>query len=178
MAEADRLALHGDAVGAVAAYREVIAAEPGSVDARFRLAQILRAGGRGDEAASALAEALALNPGEPFLYESLGDVLDKLGRHRESLATYDAGLARHAGIQSLRNGRWRQLHQLRRDDLLLQEAERAIASDPGDGAARYARALACCGQGTDAEFRAALERELRALPGDPILQGALAKLPR
>jgi tetratricopeptide (TPR) repeat protein len=178
MAEADRLALHGDAVGAVAAYREVIAAEPGSVDARFRLAQILRAGGRGEEAASALAEALALNPGEPFLYESLGDVLDKLGRHRESLATYDAGLARHAGIQSLRNGRWRQLHQLRRDDLLLQEAERAIASDPGDGAARYARALACCGQGTDAEFRAALERELRALPGDPILQGALAKLPR
>lgn len=177
MADADRLALHGDVPGAIAAYREVIAGEPGSVDARFRLAQILRAGGRGEEAAHVLTEALALNPGEPFLYESLGDVLAGLGRHRESLATFDAGLARHPGARSLRNGRWKELHQLRRDDLLLQEAERAVADDPGDGAARYARALACCGQGTDAAFRAALERELRELPGDPILQGALAKLP-
>ena len=123
-----------------------------------------------------LTEALALNPNEPFLYESLGEVLDRLGRPRESLATYDAGLARHPGARALRNGRWKALHQLRRDDLLLQEAERAVNEDPKDGAARYARALACCGQGTDAAYRAALERELRELPGDPILQGALAKL--
>jgi tetratricopeptide (TPR) repeat protein len=177
MADADRLALHGDAAGAIAVYREVIAAEPGSVDARFRLAQILRTAHRGEEAARVLTEALALNPGEPFLYESLGDVLAGLGRHRESLATFDAGLARHPDTRSLRTGRWKALHQLRRDDLLFQEAERAVAEDPGDGAARYARALACCGQGTDAAFRAALERELRELPGDPILRGAVAKLP-
>ncbi len=177
MAGGDRLALHGDVPGAIAAYRAVIAGERGSVDARFRLAQILRAAGRGEEAARVLTEALALNPGEPFLYESLGDVLAGLGRHRQSLATFDAGLARHSDVRSLRTGRWKELHQLRRDDLLLGEAERAVAADPGDGAARYARALACCGQGTDAAFRAALERELRELPGDPILQGALAKLP-
>ncbi|HEX5043288.1 MAG TPA: sulfatase-like hydrolase/transferase [Candidatus Polarisedimenticolaceae bacterium] len=176
MAEADRLALHGDPAGAIAAYREVIAGEPGSVDARFRMAQIMRASGRGNEAVRVLTEALALNPNEPFLYESLGDLLDRLRRHRESLAIYDAGLDRHPQARTLRNGRWKELHQLRRDGLVLQEAERAVLADPKDGAARYARALACCGQGSDADYRAALERELRELPGDPILQGALAKL--
>jgi hypothetical protein len=45
-------------------------------------------------------------------------------------------------------------------------------------AARLARAIACCGQGSDREYAAALDRELAALPGDPILSGARNQLPR
>ena len=56
--------------------------------------------------------------------------------------------------------------------MLLEEAERAVAADPRDGMARFARAVACCGA-TDAGYVAALERELAALPGDATLEAAL-----
>jgi hypothetical protein len=59
---------------------------------------------------------------------------------------------------------------------MLAEAEKAVADDPADGAARLARAIACCGQGTDAAYQAALLRELAESPGDPILLAALKRL--
>jgi hypothetical protein len=61
---------------------------------------------------------------------------------------------------------------------MLKEAERAVAANPKDGAARLARAIACCGRGSDKEYGAALDRELAALPGDPILLGARGQLTR
>jgi arylsulfatase A-like enzyme len=173
MADADRSLLRGEPEAAVSGYRKVLADEPESVDARFRLAQILRSLRRGEEALGLLAEALSLNPEEPFLHQSLGDTLFDLGRHAESLATYDAGLLRHPGSRPLRDGRWRALNQLERHRIVLDEAERAVALDPSDAVARYARALACCGQGALAPYVAALERELRELPGDPVLERAL-----
>lgn len=158
----------------MALYREVIDSEPASVDARVRLAQILQAGGRGADAVAPLAEAVALVPDEPILHRKLGYALEKLGRYEEALAAYDAGLALHGEARDLRDGRWRCLNGLRRPDLLLAEAERAIALDPSDGRARFARAVACCGYPVEA-YVAALERELAELPGDPHLEFALAR---
>ncbi len=174
MAEADRRYLRGDVEGAIAAYRGVIEIEPASIDARVRLAQVLLAEERGGEAVELFAEAVAIAPHEPYLHRKLGNTLETLGRYEESLAAYDAGLAEHAEDRDLRDGRWRCLNRLRRLDLLLDETERAIALDPSDGMARYARAIACCGQPVGV-YIAALERELAALPGDPILEAALAQ---
>ena len=50
----------------------------------------------------------------------------------------------------------------------------AIAADRSDGAARFARAMACCGQGSVEVYLAALEREIAELPGDKILESAIA----
>ena len=174
MAEADRLVLQGDVAGAVAAYRAVIAAEPRSVDARVRLAQVLLASGRGAEAVPLLVEAVAHAPHEILLHRKLGSVLEGLGRYREAVAAYEAGLAVHPEERDLRNARWRCLNQLGRRQELLAETAAAVASDPRDGAARYARAIACCGQSL-AEYLAALEREAAELPGDPILERALGQ---
>jgi tetratricopeptide (TPR) repeat protein len=174
MADADRRAVAGDIEGAIAAYRAAIDAEPAGVDARVRLAQILIASGRAAEALEPLAAAAAIAPHEPFLPRKLGNVLESIGRHAEALEAYDAGLARHPDDLGLRAGRWSCLNQLRRLDELLAEAERAVARDPADGAARYARAIACCPQPVE-NYIAALERELTELPGDPLLQAALAQ---
>jgi hypothetical protein len=56
--------------------------------------------------------------------------------------------------------------------VLLTEAQSAVAEDPTDGMARFARAVACCSYPL-ADYVAALERELAELPGDPYLEKAL-----
>ncbi|HEX4825997.1 MAG TPA: sulfatase-like hydrolase/transferase [Candidatus Polarisedimenticolaceae bacterium] len=176
MAEADRSALAGDVAAAVTGYRAVLAAEPTSVDARVRLAQILLAANRPKDAVAPLAEAVAVEPADPYLKRKLGNALEASGRVTEALAVYDAGLAEHPVDRDLRTGRWSCLDRLGRTKPMLEESERAVAADPGDGAARLARAMACCGRGTDAEYEAALKRELAALPEDPILLDALRSL--
>jgi tetratricopeptide (TPR) repeat protein len=164
MADADRAFLAGDVDRAVAGYRQVLDSEPHSVDARVRLAELLLAAARGAEAVGLLAEAVVAAPHEPVLHHKLGYTLEKLGRCEEGLAAYDAGLSRHPAARELRDGRWRCLNQLQRLDEMLGEAESAIALDPTDGMARFARAVAW-------------ERELADLPGNPILEAALAAVP-
>jgi tetratricopeptide (TPR) repeat protein len=174
MADADRAARGGDLDAATAGYRSVIAAEPASIDARIRLAQILLANGRGDEAVALLVEAVELAAHEPLLHRKLGRALEGQGSFESALAAYDAGLARHPGERDLRDGRWRCLNRLGRLQEMLVEAERAVAADPTDGMARFARAVACCSHPLSA-YIAALERELAELPGDPVLEAALAQ---
>ena len=173
MADADRRALAGDVESAVAGYRSAIEVEPKSVDARMRLAQVLIGNSRAEEALEPLAEAAALAPHEPLVQQKLGDTLFAVGRYRESLAAFDAALARHPDVRRLRNGRWRCLNQLGRADLALPEAESAVAADPEDAMARYARAIACCGADLN-DFIAALRRELTELPDNRALQRALS----
>lgn len=176
MAQADRRLLRGDVEGAVAEYRAVIDAEPQGLDGPVRLAQILIDQERGREAAEVLAQAVARTPQHLFLYYKLGQTLRGLGSVRESLNVFDAGLARDPAARELRDGRWSCLELLGRREELLAEAQLAVAADPGDGMARYARALACCeAQGTRA-YREALERELAELPGDPVIREALDRL--
>jgi arylsulfatase A-like enzyme len=174
MADADRRAIAGDLAGAIAGYRGVLGVEPASVDARVRLAQILISNERGKEAVGLLGEAVAIAPEVAFLHRKLGETLEAQGNDEEALAAYDAGLAVHRASRELRNGRWSCLNRLNRRDVMLAEAERAIAADPSDGAARYARAIACCGRGSNDVYLAALERERAALPGDRTLQAAIA----
>jgi tetratricopeptide (TPR) repeat protein len=175
MADADRSALRGDVNAAAALYRDVLAAEPASIDARVRLAQIFLTAGRSAEAERLLSAAVAIAPKEPELHRRHGDALVALGRPKQALAAYDAGLALHPPGHELRDARWRVLVDLDRSATLRTEAERAIAADPKDGVARHARALACCGKGRVEDYIAALERELKELPGDRVLTEALGK---
>jgi arylsulfatase A-like enzyme/thioredoxin-like negative regulator of GroEL len=174
MADADRRMAEGDAAAAVAGYRAVIESEPMSVDARVRLAQVLLASGRGAEAVRPLAEAVALAPHEPLLHAKLGSTLETLGRVEDAVRAYEAGLALHPAERDLRNARWRCLNLLGRRSELLDETAAAVDADPTDGAARYARAIACCGHDLN-RYVAALERELGELPGDPLLARAMAQ---
>ncbi len=174
MADADRSLLRGDVEGAIAGYHAVIDSEPASVDPRIRLAQILIAQQRHADAYELLVAAVAIAPQEPFLHQKLGETLEALGRNEAALAAFDAGVARHPDARELRNGRWRCLNQLGRQEVMLAEAQRAVERDPSDGMARYARAMGCCSRGSIGAFLAALERELAALPGDKILENAVA----
>jgi arylsulfatase A-like enzyme/tetratricopeptide (TPR) repeat protein len=174
MADADRRAVAGDLDGAVSGYRAVLDAEPRSVDARVRLAEILISRKRAGEAVPLLAAAVTIAPGEAFLHRKLGETLQATGDDKAALDAYDAGLKIHPDSRDLRNGRWSCLNRLMRQDLMLAEAERAIAADRTDGAARYARAMACCGQGRVEIYLAALEREIAELPGDKVLESAIA----
>lgn len=173
IAEAERRILAGDPEGAIAELRALVEAERYNLDARVRLGHLLASAGRGEEAVAVLAEAVARAPHEPLLSEKLGRALQAIGRYAEALAVYDAGLARSPDARYLRHGRWECLNQLGHRREWLEDTERAVAADPRDGAARFARANACCGDRID-RYVAALERELAELPGDPRLEGALA----
>ena len=59
---------------AVAMYREVLAAEPRYLDARFNLAHALLRAGRRDEAIAALREGVRLDPGNAELVRALGEL--------------------------------------------------------------------------------------------------------
>jgi arylsulfatase A-like enzyme len=174
MADADRRLVAKDVQGAIAGYRAVIDVEPASVDARVRLAQIFISQDDGSQAIRLLAEAVAIAPHEPILHQKLGYTLGRFGRYDEGLTTFEAGLSRFPDERGLRDGRWQCLYQLGRVELLLEEAKRAIASDSTDGMARHIRALACCGEQVDT-YVAALEQEVAELPGNPILETALAR---
>ena len=106
MADADRRAVAGDLDGAVSGYRAVLDAEPWSVDARVRLAQILISRRRARDAVPLLAGAVALAPGEAFLHRQLGETLQATGDDKAALDAYDAGLKVHPESHDLRNGRW------------------------------------------------------------------------
>ena len=114
-------------------------------------------------------------PGEAFLHRKLGETLQATGDDKAALDAYDAGLKVHPESHDLRNGRWSCLNRLRapRRDA---GGSRARHRGRPDGRCRPLRPRhGCCGQGRVEIYLAALEREIAELPGDKILESAIAE---
>jgi Flp pilus assembly protein TadD len=89
------VALHqsGDLEGAIRAYREYLAVEPDSVEARSNLGVVLARTGRYPEAIAAYNRALATSPGNPALLLNLGLAYYKTGRPSEAASRFEQAAA-------------------------------------------------------------------------------------
>jgi tetratricopeptide (TPR) repeat protein len=83
----------GDLDGAIRTYREYLAAEPDSVQARSNLGAALARTGRYDEAIAEYDRALRKSPDAPALLLNLGLAYYKMGRHAEAAARFERAVS-------------------------------------------------------------------------------------
>jgi tetratricopeptide (TPR) repeat protein len=88
------IALHqsGDLDGAIRAYREFLAVQPDSLQARSNLGAVLARAGRYDEAIAEYNLGLQRNPGNAALLLNLGLAYYKTGRHAEAAERFERAL--------------------------------------------------------------------------------------
>jgi len=85
--------VRGDKAGALEWFRKAIAVKPDHVDAAIFSGLTLRDLGRLDEAAQALARAMALRPSEPTVHNDMGVVQLSRGEARSALDNFAAAVA-------------------------------------------------------------------------------------
>jgi tetratricopeptide (TPR) repeat protein len=84
--QAASLARAGSSIDAVARYRELLASEPGHVDARLQLGRLLVRLGDGEEAVAVLSQGIGRDPDNPALALERGIALTSLRRYPEAEA--------------------------------------------------------------------------------------------
>ena len=114
---------------ALAAIDAAISIAPAAGEPRVLRGAILHRMGRGDEAASSLAEATARDPGNVFAWSNRGVILSELGRFSEAVESYDRALAIQEHPDHLAN-RAGALLSLQRADEALVSCQRALAMAP------------------------------------------------
>jgi len=89
------ISLHqaGDLDGAIKAYRDYLAVEPDSLQARSNLGAALARAGRYDEAIAEYNLGLQKSPDNPALLMNLGLAYYKTGRHAEAAARFERAVA-------------------------------------------------------------------------------------
>jgi len=83
----------GDLDGAIRAYRDYLAAEPDSLQARSNLGAALARAGRYDEAIAEYNAGLQKSPDNPALLMNLGLAYYKTGRHADAAARFERAVA-------------------------------------------------------------------------------------
>jgi len=161
---------------AAEAYRQMAAADPNNPIARMYLGTALAQMGNSREAIQQFSKALRQAPQNAGLHYNLGIVLLQLGSEEESLNHFQAAVGsdpsfRQANFQmanlSMRHGRFADAEQA---------YARVIEQEPSNGFARLMQAMARVRLRRYAAARVRLEEGLKALPGDPDLTNALARL--
>ncbi len=166
----------GDLDGAIAAYREYLAAQPDSIAARSNLGAALARAGRYEEAIAEYNQALEKSPGNPPLLLNLGLAYYKTGRPAEAAAHFEQAAALAPQFKDqvtmLLASCYNSLGKYKQAVALLAPLERQKSDDP---AFDYLYGTALVGDGQDAGGAAVIDRILSR--GDSaearLLQGAL-----
>lgn len=157
----------------------IVAGEPGHANARYLLAMAVLQQGRSAEAERRLRALVAEQPRHAAARQGLGQALmargDAAGARRlfeEALALEPppaeaAAAHRVLGQLAVRRGRYREA---------AGHLAEAVRLAPEDTAARLAQAVALSAAGRAREARLRLEEAREALPDDPSLAHALARL--
>lgn len=157
-----------DAARAEAAYRALLAREPGNADAHRELADLVSARGAADEALRHAAEALRLRPQWADAHNSAGVALYALQRADEAIAQYRAALQAEPGCVPAHINLAHALLDRGEMDAALGHYRQALALAPGDASAHLALAMALEDDGHYAEARASYESALALAPSDGI----------
>jgi tetratricopeptide (TPR) repeat protein len=134
-----RLQAAGHVAEAEAAYRAVLAAEPGQIEALDMLAQLCRARGELGEALKFWAALMKCARGSAEAASNHGLVLNELGRPAEALASFDRALILRPDFVPAHYNRGNALLSLDRFEEALRSYERAVALDPHHVDAWYNR---------------------------------------
>ena len=157
------IALHqaGDLDGAIRAYREYLAAEPDSVQARSNLGAALARTGRYDEAIAEYDRALRKSPDNPALLLNLGLAYYKTGHHAEAAARFERAVSLSPQFKEqvtlLLAVCYNNLGRYKESVSLLASLEKDKAGDPGFD---YIYGTALIGDGQDAAGTAVINRIL------------------
>ena len=166
----------GDLDGAIRAYREYLAAQPDSMEARSNLGAALARAGRYEEAIAEYDRALSKSPENPALLLNLGLAYYKTGRLAEAAIRFElaASLAPQFKDQVtlLLASCYNSLGKYKQAIALLAPLEKEKSADP---AFDYLYGSALIGDGQSASGRAVIDRILSR--GDSaearLLQGTL-----
>ncbi len=165
----------GDYRGAIAEYRQAVAADASSPEARRTLAVALMKTGDNDGAAVELVAAVELDPESATLRYNLGRVLVDLGRLDEAVDAFQAAVERAPDYSDARFNLALALAGKDRYEEALGELESLLELDPWDQEVRvrYATVLESLKRFEAAE--AALRQVLTADPENREARDALAR---
>jgi tetratricopeptide (TPR) repeat protein len=151
----------GDLDGAIRTYREYLAAEPDSVQARSNLGAALARMGRYDEAIAEYDRALRKSPDNAALLLNLGLAYYKTGRHAEAAARFERAVSLSPQFKEqvtlLLAVSYNNLGRYKEAVALLAPLEKDKAGDPGFD---YLYGTALIGDGQDASGTAVINRIL------------------
>jgi len=129
-AAADKTAGGADSAEALSILDQVLAVDPGLVEARNNRGSVLRELGRGVEALAEYDRALAQKPDFAVAHGNRGKVLAELQRYEEAIASFDRALALDPRSTDALVNRGAALAAAKRHDLAARDFARAIEIDP------------------------------------------------
>lgn len=155
----------GDVAQALRLYREILAQQPGHIDALRLCGAAELQQGRPADALACFDRVLALAAAAPpGLHANRGAALRELGRHAEALASLDRALAQQPGDARAWSNRAATLLDLDQPAQALADIERALALDAGDAAAHHNHGNALLALGRAADALGAFDRALALAP--------------
>lgn len=146
-------------------YREVLAADPQNFAARHLLGVVFAQLGRGEDALTEIAAALAIKPGDAEALLNQANILKMLGRTGEAVSGFTGALAARPGWPQALNNRGTVLQSLGRFDEALADYDAALAYAPDYVEALNNRGSVLQDLKRPAEALAAYDQTLRLAPG-------------
>ncbi len=167
---------------AIAAWRQVLAADPEDAAANRNLSATLLAAGHPEEAAAQsrktreieLRKAAEDNPGDPAPHNELGALLLDRGHPGDALAEFRKAVALEPGSAAAHANLGRALAAKGESERARAELARAIDLQPGYAPAHYHLGVALAGEGKMAEAIGQWREAVKCDSGYPDAQGALA----
>lgn len=163
-------------VDAISAYQQLVRLDPSDPLAYEYLGVALARQGKRDDALKQYAHALQLDPSSASAHYDIGILLFQQRREEEAIAHFrqathlDPGhLMAHFQLANL-------LMRKGKDADAEHEYETVVSLDPPNGFARLMQAMAAVRAGSYARARTLLEDAAEALPGDPDIADALARV--
>lgn len=165
----------GDLVAAEAGYRDVLAAQPGNVDATHYLGMVAYQRGRLDRAMRLLGDAARARPDDPAILANLGLLFRASGHYPQA----EKVLTRSLELKPEQSEAWLSLAQIRSAAGRMEEAmlcyRKALEFSPGSRRARLGLGRELAATRRFDEAATILEEGLTMDPSDPELQLELAQ---
>ena len=161
---------------AAAEYRKMVEADPSEPMAWMDLGSTLLELQKIPESIEKFRQALRLSPGNSRAHYNLGIAYTRLGSDRDAARHYEAAVRSR---QDFKDGHFHLANVLMRlgqDEAALSHYEEVVALEPSNGFARFMQAMALVRLKRYGDAKARLEDGLAAVPDDPDMKHALARL--
>lgn len=145
---------------AIAAYRDIIKQQPLDPEGYWRLARLLTGENRADEAIEIARQGIAVDPEAKNLYNTLGGLYSRLGKHHEAIAAHQRYVALAPDEPNAYDSLGLTYQWAGDSDRAMENFDHALAINPNFEIAVIHRAFCQIRRG---EFRSAIETTNRFL---------------
>lgn len=170
-------AIHEKRFGdAIASYRQMISLYPSDPIAHMYLGVALAKAGKSGEALEQYAQAERLAPGSAPVQYNMGILLIDTGKEEDAIAHFREAIRLDPGLAASHFQLANLLMRHKKDEEAGREYGIVATLEPQNGFARLMQAMASVHSGAYARARSLLEDASLALPRDPDIANALARL--